>query len=117
MRLVLILLISMGLIGCTPPPPTVITKTRFIEVPKAVAPNPISLSAPTFYVVSMDKNIEGFIMKMQEETGGVFIAITPMGYQLLTEDVQEFYRYIKQQKASISYYEKNCSSAEQPKNE
>lgn len=107
MRLLLTLLISLMLVGC--PDPTIITKIKYVEVIEPPAPRPLDLHAPYFYVVSK-KNLPEFLERIENDSNGVFFAMTPKGYELLAGNIQEFRRYILECKEETTYYKSFLSA-------
>ena len=110
-----IVLLSIFLItGCSvlhPVPPKICEVIPRIDPP---IPSPVVLVAPEFYVVS-DKNKESFEVRIQKDSGGVYYAITPTGYTILAQNMQELRRYIKELQQVIIYY-KNYDSKKLPGN-
>lgn len=91
--------------GCASAPAPVVQ-----ECPKPLVLNPPPIEAVTlkpvkFYVVS-EKNLETFLKEIQDESSGVFYAVTPAGYQSLAHNVQELRRYIKESQNTILFYQK-----------
>lgn len=69
-------------------------------------PKPLNLHRVKFYAVTPE-NIEEFIAKFEEESGGVavFFALSVPDYENMSLNVAELRRYINQQKSLILYYE------------
>ena len=75
---------------------------RLITQP--VLPREIDLKDPMWYVVS-DKNIEEFHERLTKEHGSiVFVAMSIPDYELMSYNMQELKRYIKQLGEVVIYY-------------
>ena len=100
-----VLLSALLITGCTTAghlPPELCTPVPKIDPPM---PAPITLSAPEFYVVS-DENEESFLVRIQKDSNGVFYAITPGGYTVLAQNMQELRRYIRELQQVVLYYKR-----------
>jgi len=64
---------------------------------------------PQFYVVS-ENNKETFQKRILKDSDGVFYAVTPDGYTILSENMQELRRYIRELQEVILYYDQNTTS-------
>lgn len=87
--------------------PEVITKTIIIEKNIEIKqhPRPLQIYAPKWYAVS-EKNLKQFIEKFKAENGDLaFAAISIRDYEKMSINMQEYIRYILQQKSIIMYYE------------
>ena len=76
-----------------------------VDIPRIDPPMPIPLvlSSPEFYVVS-NENINSFNNRIQADSNGVFYAVTPAGYTILAENMQELRRYIRELQQVIIFY-------------
>ena len=76
-----------------------------IEIPQPILPREISLQEPYWYVVS-NKNIDEFIKKMEKTNGGqvVFFAMSVDDYEVMSGNMQELRRYIRELKEVVVYY-------------
>jgi len=72
-------------------------------------PTPVVLGVPQFYVVS-ENNKETFQKRILKDSDGVFYAVTPDGYTILSENMQELRRYIRELQEVILYYDQNTTS-------
>jgi hypothetical protein len=98
-------LLSLVLItGCqlNKPAPHVCETEPKIDPPM---PSAIVLTAPIFYVVS-EENKASFEARIKEDSNGVFYAITPDGYTILSENLQELRRYVRELQQIILYYKR-----------
>ena len=77
--------------------PTTCAETPRIDPP---FPSPIVLNAPEFYVVS-PANRADFDKKIPD---GVFYAMTPEGYVIMAQNMQELRRYIRELQSVILFY-------------
>ncbi len=67
-------------------------------------PRAVDLKDPYWYVVS-DKNLEEFLQRVEKEEGSVvFFAMSVPDYELMTYNMQELKRYIKELKEVVVYY-------------
>ena len=76
-----------------------------IEIPQPVLPREINLKEPYWYVVS-NKNIDEFLKKMEKTNGGqvVFFAMSVDDYEVMSGNMQELRRYIRELKEVVVYY-------------
>jgi hypothetical protein len=121
MRVISLLLILPTLLlisGCSSTPkPKVVVKTQYVEktVPPAKKVSPVNLHKMQFYVVTED-NYEEFSSKFIKKNGElVYVAISIKDYENLSLNMAELFRYIKQQKEVIVYYENATKPKEKPK--
>ena len=106
-----LLLLTLLLSSCgylRKPEKEIVVKT--IEVQKIVPiqpqPKPVDMIDVKFYVVT-EENYEEFKEKfMKTNNDYVFYAISVHDYENLAFNMAELYRYIRQQKEIIIYYEK-----------
>lgn len=100
-----LLLINLG--GCS------LFKPKEIIVKEYVYPNIVTVSSPkkvsfkpiSFSVIT-EETIDEYIEKNIKENGElIFIAFTVKDYENLSYNFADMYRYIKQQKDIINYYE------------
>ena len=71
-----------------------------------VMPREISLSNPTFIVVTPD-NWEEQLARIEEQEGElVFLAMTVPDYEVMSMNIQELRRYITELKDVVVYYRK-----------
>ena len=106
-----LLLLTLLLSSCgyiRKPEKEIIVKT--IEVQKIVPiqpqPKPVDMIDVKFYVVT-EENYEEFKEKfMKTNNDYVFYAVSVHDYENLAFNMAELYRYIRQQKEIIIYYEK-----------
>ena len=71
-----------------------------------VMPREISLSNPTFIVVTPD-NWEEQLARIEEQEGElVFLAMTIPDYEVMSMNIQELRRYITELKDVVVYYRK-----------
>ena len=106
-----LLLLTLLLSSCgyiRKPEKEIVVKT--IEVQKIVPiqpqPKPIDMIDVKFYVVT-EENYEEFKEKfMKTNNDYVFYAVSVHDYENLAFNMAELYRYIRQQKEIIIYYEK-----------
>ena len=94
-----------GLFGGKQEPREIEIKTVEIRIPiqQPVMPRPIDMKEPKWYVVS-PKNMDEFLKRIQKQSGGVFFAMTPAGYELMAYNLQEIKRFVKETKEVIVYY-------------
>ena len=66
----------------------------------------VDLKDPYWYVVS-EKNIDEFLERIEEEHGAVvFVAMSVPDYELMSYNMQELKRYMKELKEVVVYYRK-----------
>jgi len=89
------------------PEPEIITVTKpvRIEIVQPELPKEIDLKEPTWYVVS-EKNLEEFLDRIKKESGGsiVFFSMSVGDYELMSYNMQELRRYIREMKEVVIYY-------------
>ena len=115
-----LLLLTLLLSSCgyiRKPEKEIIVKT--IEVQKIVPiqpqPKPVDMIDVKFYVVT-EENYEEFKEKfMKTNNDYVFYAVSVHDYENLAFNMAELYRYIRQQKEIIIYYEKAVKIKQQEK--
>jgi len=99
-----VVLLGLFLIGgCTSVrhlPPELCTPVPKIDPPM---PAPVTLSSPEFYVVS-NENEASFLVRIEKDSNGVFYAISPGGYTVLAQNMQELRRYIRELQQVVVYY-------------
>ena len=117
-----LLLLTLLLSSCgyiRKPEKEIVVKT--IEVQKVIPvqpqPKPIDMIDVKFYVVTED-NYEEFKEKfMKTNNDYVFYAVSVHDYENLAFNMAELYRYIRQQKEIMIYYEKAVKVEPQEKTE
>ena len=90
-----------------------------VEVQKVIPvqprPKPIDMNMVKFYVVT-EENLEDFKEKfMKVNNDYVFYVLSVHDYENLALNMSELYRYIKQQKEIVIYYEKAVKNKPQEK--
>jgi len=90
-----------------------------VEVQKVIPvqpqPKPIDMTDVKFYVVTED-NYDEFKEKfMKRNNDFVFYVVSVHDYENLALNMSELYRYIKQQKEIVIYYEKAVTDKPQEK--
>ena len=90
-----------------------------VEVQKVIPvqpqPKPIDMTDVKFYVVTED-NYDEFKEKfMKRNNDFVFYVVSVHDYENLALNMSELYRYIKQQKEIVIYYEKTVTDKPQEK--
>jgi hypothetical protein len=114
----LILPILLVISGCSSTPePKVVVKTQYVEktIPPAKKVSPVDLHKMKFFVVTED-NYQEFSEKFSKEYGElVYVAISIKDYENLSLNMAEIFRYIKQQKEVIVYYENATKPKEKEK--
>lgn len=103
MNKVVALLSVLILGGCTTVPIGPLTTCEPLPIIDPPMPAPVVLTAPTFYVVS-EENRADFDIRIEKDSNGVFYAITPEGYTILAENIQELRRYIRELQQVVIYY-------------
>ena len=103
--------------GCSilRPEPQIITKVVSPTINHPEFPRPVALENPYFYVVS-PANFEEFQERISVENDGVFIALTPGDYEILSANLQELRRYILETQQVVFYY-RTVLGAEQQNSE
>lgn len=76
-----------------------------VEIAQPELPKEIDLKEPTWYVVS-EKNLEEFLDRIKKESGGsiVFFSMSVGDYELMSYNMQELRRYIREMKEVVIYY-------------
>ena len=106
-----LLLLTMLLSSCgyiRKPEKEIVVKTVEVQkiVPIQPQPKPVDMIDVKFYVVT-EENYEEFKEKfMKTNNDYVFYAVSVHDYENLAFNMAELYRYIRQQKEIIIYYEK-----------
>ena len=106
-----LLLLTLLLSSCgylRKPEKEIVVKTVEVQkiVPIQPQPKPIDMIDVKFYVVT-EENYEEFKEKfMKTNNDYVFYAVSVHDYENLAFNMAELYRYIRQQKEIIIYYEK-----------
>ena len=106
-----LLLLTLLLSSCgyiRKPEKEIIVKTVEVQkiIPIQPQPKPIDMIDVKFYVVT-EENYEEFKEKfMKTNNDYVFYAVSVHDYENLAFNMAELYRYIRQQKEIIIYYEK-----------
>ncbi len=90
-----------------------------VEVQKVIPvqpqPKPIDMTDVKFYVVT-EENYDEFKQKfMKTNNDFVFYVVSVHDYENLALNMSELYRYIKQQKEIVVYYEKAVTDKPQEK--
>ena len=90
-----------------------------VEVQKVIPvqprPKPVDMTDVKFYVVT-EENYEEFKEKfMKTNNDFVFYVVSVHDYENLALNMSELYRYIKQQKEIVVYYEKAVTDKPQEK--
>ena len=76
------------------------------QIAQPIMPREISLSNPTFIVVTPD-NWEEQLARIEEQEGElVFLAMTIPDYEVMSMNIQELRRYITELKDVVVYYRK-----------
>ena len=106
-----LLLLTLLLSSCgyiRKPEKEIIVKTVEVQkiIPIQPQPKPVDMIDVKFYVVT-EENYEEFKEKfMKTNNDYVFYAVSVHDYENLSFNMAELYRYIRQQKEIIIYYEK-----------
>ena len=102
-KISLILLISLFISGCTSEQ-EIITKEK-IKTPEIIHPNPpSSLKLNDLEWKVLNKEKIKTLLENSENKQISIIALTPEGYKNLSLNIQEFKRYILQQREIIMFY-------------
>ena len=110
-----LLLLTLLLSSCgyiRKPEKEIIVKTVEVQkiIPIQPQPKPVDMIDVKFYVVT-EENYEEFKEKfMKTNNDYVFYAVSVHDYENLAFNMAELYRYIRQQKEIMIYYEKVCKS-------
>ena len=105
-KTVAILTVLMMAYSCSliPKKVDVVAKPVERQIAQPILPRELSLKAPYWYVVS-DKNIDKFLERVKKEEGRlVFVAMSVPDYELMSYNMQELKRYIKELKEVVVYY-------------
>lgn len=108
MKKLLALLSTLVLSACATPAVQVNNVPTALVINHPVHPAPVVLNNINWQVVTKN-NIDTFAnkaMTVQGTNNPVFIIITPDDYKTMVANLAELHRYIQQQGAIISYYEK-----------
>ena len=106
-----LLLLTLLLSSCgyiRKPEKEIVVKTVEVQkiIPIQPQPKPVDMIDVKFYVVT-EENYEEFKEKfMKTNNDYVFYAVSVLEYENLAFNMAELYRYIRQQKEIIIYYEK-----------
>ena len=117
-----LLLLTLLLSSCgyiRKPEKEIIVKTVEVQkiIPIQPQPKPIDMIDVKFYVVT-EENYEEFKEKfMKTNNDYVFYAVSVHDYENLAFNMAELYRYIRQQKEIMIYYEKAVKVEPQEKTE
>ena len=117
-----LLLLTLLLSSCgylRKPEKEIVVKTVEVQkiVPIQPQPKPVDMIDVKFYVVT-EENYEEFKEKfMKTNNDYVFYAVSVHDYENLAFNMAELYRYIRQQKEIIIYYEKAVKVKPQEKKE
>lgn len=109
MKLLTSIVLFLAILSCTPTMPVI--EYKYLEVTSPANPAMLQLVPFTIEVVS-DTNLTAFLEQNKKETGGVFFAMTPKEYEVLSANMQELRRYINETRAINQYY-KQVLSADQ----
>ena len=84
----------------------IVSKPIERTIVQPIMPREISLSNPTFIVVTPD-NWEEQLARIEEQEGElVFLAMTIPDYEVMSMNIQELRRYITELKDVVVYYRK-----------
>lgn len=116
-----LLLLTLLLSSCgylRKPEKEIIVQTVEVQkvIPVQPQPKPIDMTDVKFYVVT-EENYDEFKEKfMKRNNDFVFYVVSVHDYENLALNMSELYRYIKQQKEIVIYYEKSVTDKpEEPK--
>jgi len=88
------------------PPVVIQTQIEKQQVPIVPRPRPVTLVAPTFYVVNRD-NVDDFIARFERKNAThTFIALSVKDYENISLAITDLHRFLEQQSEIILYYEK-----------
>ncbi len=105
----ILLVILLSSTGCSIFSPRVVQADP-IRIVQPTMPREVDLKEPYFYVVNSE-NIDDFLYEVNEQSGQtVFVAMTISDYELMSYNIQELRRYIKDLGNVIVYYKKVTSS-------
>ena len=115
-----LLLLTLLLSSCgylRKPEKEIIVQTVEVQkvIPVQPQPKPIDMTDVKFYVVT-EENYDEFKQKfMKTNNDFVFYVVSVHDYENLALNMSELYRYIKQQKEIVIYYEKAVTDKPQEK--
>ena len=115
-----LLLLTLLLSSCgylRKPEKEIVVKTVEVQkvIPVQPQPKPIDMTDVKFYVVT-EENYDEFKEKfMKRNNDFVFYVVSVHDYENLALNMSELYRYIKQQKEIVIYYEKAVTDKPQEK--
>jgi len=115
-----LLLLTLLLSSCgylRKPEKEIIVQTVEVQkvIPVQPQPKPIDMTDVKFYVVT-EENYDEFKEKfMKRNNDFVFYVVSVHDYENLALNMSELYRYIKQQKEIVIYYEKAVTDKPQEK--
>ena len=115
-----LLLLTLLLSSCSyfrKPEKEIVVQTVEVQkvIPVQPQPKPIDMTDVKFYVVT-EENYEEFKQKfMKTNNDFVFYVVSVHDYENLALNMSELYRYIKQQKEIVVYYEKAVTEKPQEK--
>jgi hypothetical protein len=108
-KILLVSTISIAVCSCSLIPSNkveVISKPIERKIVQPILPRAVDLKDPYWYVVS-EKNIDEFLERVEQEHGSVvFVAMSVPDYELMSYNMQELKRYIKELKEVVVYYRK-----------
>ena len=115
-----LLLLTLLLTSCgylRKPEKEIVVQTVEVQkvIPVQPQPKPIDMTDVKFYVVT-EENYDEFKQKcMKTNNDFVFYVVSVHDYENLALNMSELYRYIKQQKEIVIYYEKAVTDKPQEK--
>ena len=115
-----LLLLTLLLTSCgylRKPEKEIVVQTVEVQkvIPVQPQPKPIDMTDVKFYVVT-EENYDEFKEKfMKRNNDFVFYVVSVHDYENLALNMSELYRYIKQQKEIVVYYEKAVTDKPQEK--
>ena len=115
-----LLLLTLLLTSCgylRKPEKEIVVQTVEVQkvIPVQPQPKPIDMTDVKFYVVT-EENYDEFKEKfMKRNNDFVFYVVSVHDYENLALNMSELYRYIKQQKEIVIYYEKAVTDKPQEK--
>ena len=120
LRISSLLLLTLLLSSCgylRKPEKEIVVQTVEVQkvIPVQPQPKPIDMTDVKFYVVT-EENYDEFKEKfMKRNNDFVFYVVSVHDYENLALNMSELYRYIKQQKEIVIYYEKAVTDKPQEK--
>lgn len=120
LRISSLLLLTLLLSSCgylRKPEKEIVVQTVEVQkvIPVQPQPKPIDMTDVKFYVVT-EENYDEFKEKfMKRNNDFVFYVVSVHDYENLALNMSELYRYIKQQKEIVVYYEKAVTDKPQEK--